>query len=30
MKIVREEIFGPVLTVMPWDDMDDLIAKAND
>jgi phenylacetaldehyde dehydrogenase len=30
MKVVREEIFGPVVTVMPFHDVDDLIAKAND
>lgn len=30
MQIVREEIFGPVLTAMAWDDVDDLIRKAND
>jgi acyl-CoA reductase-like NAD-dependent aldehyde dehydrogenase len=30
MRIVREEIFGPVLAAMPWSDLDDLIAKAND
>jgi phenylacetaldehyde dehydrogenase len=30
MKVVREEIFGPVVTVMPFKDVDDLIAKAND
>lgn len=29
MRIVREEIFGPVLTAMPWDDIDDLVARAN-
>jgi phenylacetaldehyde dehydrogenase len=29
MKVVREEIFGPVVTVMPFRDIDDLIAKAN-
>ena len=29
MKVVREEIFGPVVTVMPFKDVDDLIAKAN-
>src|SRR6516165_243053 len=29
MKVVREEIFGPVVTVMPFSDVDDLIAKAN-
>ena len=27
---VREEIFGPVLCVMQYDDLDDLVAKAND
>jgi phenylacetaldehyde dehydrogenase len=30
MRIVREEIFGPVLTAFAWTDIDDLIAKAND
>ena len=30
MKIAREEIFGPVLAVIPFVDEDDLIAKAND
>jgi phenylacetaldehyde dehydrogenase len=30
MKIVREEIFGPVLVAMPYSDVDDLVAKAND
>ena len=30
MKVVREEIFGPVVTVMPFSDVDDLLAKAND
>ncbi len=30
MRIVREEIFGPVLTALPWTDVDDLVAKAND
>ncbi len=30
MRIVREEIFGPVLTALPWSDVDDLVAKAND
>jgi len=29
MKVVREEIFGPVVTVMPFSDVEDLIAKAN-
>ncbi|HEX7761618.1 MAG TPA: 5-carboxymethyl-2-hydroxymuconate semialdehyde dehydrogenase [Caulobacteraceae bacterium] len=30
MRIAREEIFGPVLTVIPFDDEADAIAKAND
>ncbi|MFF2654949.1 aldehyde dehydrogenase family protein [Streptomyces sp. NPDC058045] len=30
MRIVQEEIFGPVLAAMAWDDVDDLVAKAND
>lgn len=30
MRIVREEIFGPVLTAQPWKDVDDLVAVAND
>ncbi len=30
MRVVREEIFGPVLVAMEWDDVDDLIEKAND
>ena len=30
MKVVREEIFGPVVVVMPFSDLDDLVAKAND
>ena len=30
MRIVREEIFGPVLTAQPWSDVDDLVAQAND
>jgi phenylacetaldehyde dehydrogenase len=29
MKVVREEIFGPVVTVMPFSDVDNLIARAN-
>jgi phenylacetaldehyde dehydrogenase len=30
MAIVQDEIFGPVVTAMPWDDLDDLLRKAND
>ncbi|MDF5753178.1 aldehyde dehydrogenase family protein [Spongiactinospora sp. TRM90649] len=30
MRIAREEIFGPVLSVIPFDDEDDAVAKAND
>jgi phenylacetaldehyde dehydrogenase len=30
MRIVREEIFGPVLSALTWTDADDLIAQAND
>ncbi len=30
MTIAQEEIFGPVLTVMSWHDIDDLVQKAND
>ena len=30
MRIAREEIFGPVLTAIPFDDEADAIAKAND
>jgi len=29
-RVCREEIFGPVLVVMPFDDADDVIAMAND
>ncbi|GGO85393.1 aldehyde dehydrogenase [Marinobacterium nitratireducens] len=28
--IAKEEIFGPVLTVMSWSDVDDLVYRAND
>lgn len=28
--LMREEIFGPVVCVQPWDDEDDVIARAND
>lgn len=30
MQCVREEIFGPVLVCMPFDDVDDVIRQAND
>ncbi|MEU3985315.1 aldehyde dehydrogenase family protein [Streptomyces sp. NPDC026672] len=30
MSIAREEIFGPVLSAMPFDDIDDVIRRAND
>lgn len=30
MTIVREEIFGPVMPVMAYDDIDDLLRRAND
>jgi phenylacetaldehyde dehydrogenase len=30
MRIIREEIFGPVVAAMPWDDLDELAAQAND
>ena len=30
MRIAREEIFGPVLCVIPFDDIDDAVAIAND
>ena len=30
MRIVREEIFGPVLSALSWTDPDDLVAQAND
>ncbi len=29
MRIAREEIFGPVLSAFPFDDMDDLVKRAN-
>jgi phenylacetaldehyde dehydrogenase len=29
MKVVQEEIFGPVLSVMPFDDLEEVIAMAN-
>lgn len=28
--IVRDEVFGPVMTVLPFDDEEDVIARAND
>ncbi len=30
MRIAREEIFGPVLSVLDFDDEDDVVARAND
>jgi len=30
MRVAREEIFGPVLTVIPYDDVDDAVRIAND
>ncbi|WP_440995823.1 aldehyde dehydrogenase family protein [Arhodomonas sp. SL1] len=30
MRVVREEIFGPVLTVMPYQDLDEVARLAND
>jgi len=30
MKVVREEIFGPVVVAQPFSDLDDLAAQAND
>ena len=30
MTIAREEIFGPVLSILPYDDADELAARAND
>ena len=30
MKVVQEEIFGPVVTAMPYEDLDELIPRAND
>jgi aldehyde dehydrogenase (NAD+) len=29
MRIAREEIFGPVVTVIPFDDLDDAVAQGN-
>jgi len=30
MRVAQEEIFGPVVVAIPFEDMDDLVAKAND
>jgi phenylacetaldehyde dehydrogenase len=30
MKVVREEIFGPVVTALPFDDVGELVTRAND
>jgi acyl-CoA reductase-like NAD-dependent aldehyde dehydrogenase len=29
MRIAREEIFGPVMSVMAWNDYDDMLEKVN-
>jgi betaine-aldehyde dehydrogenase len=29
MRIGHQEIFGPVMSVMPWDDYDDMLTRAN-
>ena len=29
MRIAREEIFGPVMSVLPWSDADDMLAQVN-
>jgi aldehyde dehydrogenase (NAD+) len=30
MRIAREEIFGPVISALPFDDLDDVLRRAND
>ncbi len=30
MAIAREEVFGPVMAVLGWDDLDDVVRRAND
>ncbi|MBL8766311.1 MAG: aldehyde dehydrogenase family protein, partial [Planctomycetes bacterium] len=30
MKIAREEIFGPVIAALPFDDLDEIVNRAND
>lgn len=30
MPIAREEVFGPVMAVLSWSDLDDVVARAND
>lgn len=30
MRIVREEVFGPVLVAVPFDDVEDAVRQAND
>jgi betaine-aldehyde dehydrogenase len=30
MPIAREEVFGPVMSLLAWDDLDDVIRRAND
>jgi acyl-CoA reductase-like NAD-dependent aldehyde dehydrogenase len=29
MRIAREEVFGPVIAVLPWDDYDEMLELAN-
>jgi betaine-aldehyde dehydrogenase len=29
MRIAREEIFGPVMSVIAWSDYDDMLEKVN-
>ena len=30
MRIAREEIFGPVISALPFDDLDEVVTRAND
>jgi aldehyde dehydrogenase (NAD+) len=30
MRIAREEIFGPVISALPFDDLDEVVRRAND
>ena len=29
MRIASEEIFGPVMSILPWNDVEDMLAKVN-